>query len=356
MKVEKLLATAPADGQYADLIRSAYEDANPTAWCAALAYATQSGVAELTATLDELNGWSKVRKRWLVGVDYCRSDPLALAHLDGLPRSQVRIFDGDFVLSRAGCIPRRSYHPKVYLLRGEKSSTVVVGSGNLSRTGLRFGVEAAASISGPMESDILDMRSWFRRHWGSAPRFQALEEQYERRYGSADNRRRPVPVEDDDIPASATNAGQLRPEDLRKLRVCRNLWIQAGNLHLNRGPTRPGNQLMLKRNSRVFFGFSARDLKPDSLIGSVAIRFGGHLRSECPMRFSNNAMDVLTLPVPSSEGPERYDQETLHFKQVGVREFELTLALRHHATRWKRRSQSIEGAFGMKSGREWGVY
>ena len=356
MKIRKLLATHAGDGRYMDLIRSACERTNPDRICAAVAYATHSGVAELDAALQELPGWKRASKRWLVGIDYCRSDPSALAHLAGLPRSKVRIFDGGFVSGRTGCVPRYSYHPKTWLLIGPRQSTVVVGSGNLSYTGLLRGVEAAAAVSGSKTGAIKDMRSWFSSQWREATRFAAIEDRYRKEHDSRGNRRRPPASEDDIVPESASKSGQLRPGDLRKLRVCRHLWIEAGNVTRNLGPDRPGNQLMMKRNSRVFFGFAAEDLERNSPIGHVAIRFDVYLRRDCRLRFSDNSMDVLTLPVPDQGGPEAYDRRTLHFEQTGVREFKLTIGRPVDVKKWKQRSASIEGEFRMRSGRRWGVY
>ncbi len=356
MKVRKLLATHAGDGRYMDLIRSACERTNPGRICAAVAYATHSGVAELEAALGESPGWKRASKRWLVGIDYCRSDPAALSHLARLPRSKVRIFDGEFVSGRTGCVPRYSYHPKTWLLLGPKQSGVVVGSGNLSYTGLLHGIEAAAAVSGSQTSAIKDMRTWFSGQWREATQLAAIENRYRKEHDSVENRRRPPPSEDDTVPGSASKTGQLRPDDLRKLRVCRHLWIEAGNVIRNRGPGRPGNQLMMQRNSRVFFGFAAEDLKRDSPIGNVAIRFDAYQHPDRTLRFSNNSMDVLTLPVPGQGGPEEYDQKTLHFEQIGVREFELTIGRPAAVRRWKQRSASIEGEFRMRSGRRWGVY
>ena len=356
MKVRKLLATHAGDGRYMDLIRSACERTNPDRICAAVAYATHGGVAELEAALGESPGWKRAIKRWLVGIDYCRSDPVALAHLARLPKSKVRIFDGEFVSGRRGCVPRYSYHPKTWLLLGPKQSGVVVGSGNLSRTGLLLGIEAAAAVSDSKTDAIKDMRSWFSGRWREATRFAAIEDRYCKEHDSVENRRRPPPSEDDTVPESASKTGQLRPDDLRKLRVCRHMWIEAGNVTRNRGPDIPGNQLMMKRNSRVFFGFAATDLERNSFIGDVAIRFDGKLRPSCPLRFSDNSMDVLTLPVPGQGGPEEYDQKTLHFEQIGVREFELTIGRPAAVRRWKQRSASIAGGFSMKGARRWGVY
>ena len=353
----QLLATSPRDDQYLDMIRTAVETTQPNRLFAAIAYATHTGVAELDGALGELEPWQTATKRWLVGIDHCRSDPVALKHLNDSPGSDVRIFDGRVVSSRAGCVPRNSYHPKAYLLQGPEQSAVVVGSGNLSRTGLRLGVEAAANVSATEEQTFADMLAWYRQNWRDATPFGEIEEQYGKRHASAQNRRNPAISDDDSLPESAfARTGQLRPNELRKIRVCRHLWIQAGNLHHNLGKGRPGNQLMMKRNSRVFFGFVALDLQPNTYIGDVAIRFGGHLRPICQIRFSDNSMDVLTLPVPGEEGPEAYDQRTLHFTRAGVREFNLSIGSPAEVRNWKKRSATIGGSFKMKSGRQWGVY
>lgn len=356
MNVEELVGTNPGDGRYVELIRSAFMRARPREMRVAMAYATQSGVAELEGSLRGFPGWRSVAKRWLIGIDYCRSDPIALAHLNTIPESEVRIFDGRFVAGRRGCVPRNSYHPKAYLLEGGEASAVVVGSGNLSRTGLSGGIEAGITASNGVEVSVKGMRDWFLGHWNSATPFQEIREQYDKHYGSRENRRHPTVSEEDTVPESAWNRGHLGPEELRKLRVCRHLWIEAGNLHRNRGPGRPGNQLMLKRNSRVFFGFPARDLETNSTVGSIAIRWEGSRRDDCSLRFSDNSMDVLTLPVPEVEGPEAYDQQTVHFHRVGVREFLLTVGDAVEVKDWKRRSRSIDGCFRMQSGRQWGVY
>lgn len=348
----RLLGTTADDGQYLDLIRSAYEQIKPQRICVAVAYATHSGVADLDDALSDLPRWKKAAKQWLVGVDYCRSDPFALAHLGGLPKSKVRVFDGHFVASRNGCVPRHSFHPKAYLLLGSRKSAAVVGSGNLSRTGLQHGIEAAAAVR--ETAAIEDLQSWFRSQWRSAAPLGQVETHYRGQYESAANRRTPQALEDDAAPESASGGVQLGPSHLRKLRVCQRLWIEAGNVTRNRGPGLPGNQLMMKRNSRVFFGFAAKDLPKDSPLGEMTIEWGGRLHPGRTLRFSNNAMDVLTLPVP--EDGESYDQQTLHFEQVGVRAFKLTTGSRTEAGRWKRRSQAVDGVLPMKGKRQWGVY
>ena len=328
----------------------------PTRMCVAMAYATHSGVAELEDLLGASSNWNRLTKKWLVGIDFCRSDPVALTHLNSLARSELRVFDGEFVVSRKGCVPRTSFHPKLYEFKGKRQSAVVSGSGNLSKTGLCTGVEAGIYLTGMNRAKIQELDGWFSQHWHKATPISGILSRYEKRHCDSENRRNPVPTEDDVAPVSAGHHGQLSPAALRKLNTCTHFWIQAGNLHRNLGMQRPGNQLMMKRNTRVFFGFLARDLATDTLIGHVAIKYGGNLRPKCSLRFSNNSMDVLTLPIPDSEGPAKYDQETICFKQVGVRQYRLILGRSREKSKWKRRSSAIGGAFKMKSGRQWGVF
>lgn len=356
MRVDRLTLTNQADAQYLAMIQSAFQDGAPDRINAAVAYATHSGVAELTSALGAVRGWNAAQKRWLVGIDFCRSDPAALEHLDDMTRSQVRIYDGAFVVARTGCAPRVSYHPKFYHFRGRNRSAVVAGSGNLSQTGLRVGIEAGVSILDARAAEITSVTRWFSSQWRVATPWGDVAATYADQYSSLKNRQTPMASEDDAVPASAGTRGQLNPEQLRQLSVCRHLWIQAGNLHANRGPGRPGNQLMLKRNSRAFFGFPARDLPRDTFIGNVGLEYDRRLRADCSIRFSNNSMDVLTLPIPGTEGPARYDREILHFEQVGVRKFRLTVAANGDVARWRRRSREIGAAFRMGSRREWGVY
>jgi hypothetical protein len=355
MQVEQLLGTNPNDSAYVGLIRDACAAQAHTRMQAALAYATQSGVAELCRRLGDVPGWQGLRKQWMIGIDYCRSDPQALSHLEALPQSEVRIFDGAFVSRREGCAPRVSYHPKLYIFSGGAASAAVVGSGNLSQTGLRVGVEAAASVRGTAQG-ITPIRLWYRRLWRTATPLANIELDYVARYSARPNRERPAPVEDDIVPVGSGARGQLTPVQLRQLRVCQHLWIEAGNLHANRGIGQPGNQLMLKRNSRVFFGFPAKDLEPDTAIGSVSVRYQAFVRPDCSLRFSNNSMDVITLPIPGQGGPAAYDQEVLLFKRTGVRTFDLAIGTAAQAAAWRRSSERIDASFVMSSGRAWGVF
>ena len=139
----------------------------------------------------------------------------------------------------------------------------------------------------------------------------------------------------------------------RSKRLWPSHWSNSCCSHPRKGETM---EQAVHRRIRQELGFAAADLERNSFIGDVAIRFDGKLRPSCPLRFSDNSMDVLTLPVPGQEGPEEYDRKTLHFEQIGVREFELTIGRPAAVRRWKQRSASIAGGFSMKGARRWGVY
>ena len=353
MRTERLRATRAGDGGYADLVRAAARRTPLKAVDAALAYVTQSGVAELCGIMSDIDGWDLAPKRWLVGVDHCRSDPLALQHLQGLQAAQLRVHDGRYIVERKECSPRTSFHPKLYMFHGERGTEVIVGSGNLSHTGLRRGIEACVWIGGPVD-EIQPVTDWFGELWAVATPLERVVEQYITAHGRLDNRREPVPLDEDEVPESASGRGNLSSVELRRLRVCKHFWIH-GLTNPNRGG-RPGNQLVMKRNSRVFFGFQAQEREPNTLIGHVGIRYGGRERPKCSLRFSDNRMDILTLPIPGNGGPECYDDEMLRFRRIGLQRFELVVGSTEAAREWQQASKEIGGSFRLKGGRSWGVY
>src|SRR4051812_39034349 len=93
----------PANGSVADHLSSSLQDSRFDSSRAAVAYITVSGVRTLQ---DALAGSSQCR-RWLAGIDWCRSDPPALEALDTGPQSDVHIYDGANLVGRRGCSPRK---------------------------------------------------------------------------------------------------------------------------------------------------------------------------------------------------------------------------------------------------------
>ena len=124
--------------KYTDLFNCIADSANYDRLCVAVAYATTGGVRILEKTLARAlpSRWEGIRKQWLVGVDWCRSDPPALSRLLPLPHSAVRIPNGQTLVTKRDCNPAVTYHPKLFIFSGSKRVAIICGSGNLSISGL----------------------------------------------------------------------------------------------------------------------------------------------------------------------------------------------------------------------------
>jgi len=133
---------------YLELFAAAYRYGPFTNLDVAVAYATMGGAEAIVSEFARLDpvGWSTIRKRWLIGVDWCRTDPVALDQLDGLPNSAVQIPSGARLVEIPGCTPKTPFHPKAFILRGDRSVAVICGSGNLSRNGLTRGHELGTAV------------------------------------------------------------------------------------------------------------------------------------------------------------------------------------------------------------------
>jgi HKD family nuclease len=331
----------------------------------AVAYITRSGFREFDHEIRNVLGkdWDQVEKRWITSFDYLRTEPAALRSVIDMPNASLRIHNAE-VVKRAGCIPSIPFHPKVFILKGSAAERILAGSGNMSRSGLRRGYEAGLMIgfSKPHKPNeaacrkaVSTYREWFKSLWAaSEPSSTALLDAYRKSFQSTANLKNPTPTDDDVIPS---HSGQLSGDDLRKLRACDNLWIEAGNITKNLGPTRPGNQLMMKRLTRVFFGVPASDVPQNSPLTHIRIAFGGNEERPCSLTFSDNGMDKLTLPMPATFGPPHYDNQNLLFTRVSTDLFALKTGTNAQKKSWRVKSQAVSGDFLMASGgRRWGVF
>ncbi|HDZ71758.1 MAG TPA: hypothetical protein ENH55_02995 [Aurantimonas coralicida] len=331
----------------------------------AAAYVTSSGTYDLLKSIDAALGadWAGVKKRWITSFDYCRTQPIALKTLLSLPASSVRVYDAPFCLAHGG-MPKVPFHPKAFLFRGKDRDFALAGSGNLSRSGLSKGVEVgltlAVSRKSPVEptsaATIKALRRWFKAVWETAtPLDEALLKRYAKLFESIPNLAHPATTEDD-LASGETTKGALNSKDLKKLRVCSNFWIEAGNITKNRGPHLPGNQLMMKRLSRVFFGYDPIAVPENTVIGSVDISYNGGPVAPYTLSYSDNKMDKLNLPLPRAVGPAAYDNQFLLFREVGAHLFDLTIGTKADKAGWVKKSKAIDADFKMSSGREWGVF
>lgn len=331
----------------------------------AVAYITAGGARDFLNRVSGAlgNAWAGVRKRWITSFDYCRTEPVALDALLSVPNSSIRIHDAQFCLAH-DCVPKIPFHPKAFLLRSNQHDYALAGSGNLSRSGLSRGIEAGLSLEisrvAPVEptalASVQALQAWFAATWnGAIPLNTALLSDYCDIFEHKENLKTPAPTEDD-VASSDSGGSALSSKDLQKLRVCRHLWIEAGNITKNRGPTLPGSQLMMKRLSRVYFGFSPTAVPENTPLGHVEMRFGGGALAQYSLTYSDNKMDKLNLPIPGAGGPPAYDNKVLLFRREMPGIFQLTVGKKSDKTTWLKKSSAIDGAFHMASGREWGVF
>lgn len=332
----------------------------------AAAYITGSGLRDfldvVTASLE--GGNAEMVQRWLTSFDYCRTEPIALETIMSLPNSEVRIYDAEFCISKA-CMPRVPFHPKTFFFRSTQFDYVLSGSGNISRSGLSRGYEAGLSLGIDRQAPDVDpavvesinaSRNWFSDAWEEAsPLTDETLSRYIDIFESVEKRNNPSSTEDD-IATDHPDKGSLKFSDLQRLRVCRYFWIEAGNVTRNRGPGHPGNQLMMKRLSRVYFGFSPIKVPENSYVGDVDISFNGSPYETYSLTYSDNKMDKLVLPIPGNTGPDEYDNKVLLFKCIAPGRFELDLGSDQEKKEWIKRSKKIQGHYLMKSGRQWGVF
>src|SRR5437016_4622175 len=59
-----------------------------------VAYATFSGCGILVQELRRISCWKKSYKRWLISIDYGRTEPDAMKYLAEIPNTEIRIPNG----------------------------------------------------------------------------------------------------------------------------------------------------------------------------------------------------------------------------------------------------------------------
>lgn len=291
----------------------------------AVAYASTKGVIMLT---DDLAGrrWDAARKRFLVSFDFGFTEPEALARLGRLDNAEVRIPNGRAVVASPTLQPPSAFHAKVFAFRGGQSEVLalVVGSANLTASALSTGAEVVTKQVWLEQSQSHDpvgraqaLASWFDDAWDAADSLgDVLDEYRERR------RRMPSRPKLREERTDATRMYVANTEENVivgplpvQLASAKALWIDASSMIHNRPGRLPGSQLNTPRGTRVFFGFGAENVPRDTTLGGVFIRIPGYDHVHRTIRFSNNSMDVVNLPIPDHHGLETYEGRHLIFER-----------------------------------------
>lgn len=334
-----------------------------------MAYATFNGVRHLIDGLEKkMHKWKSVKKEWLISMDFGRTEDTALMFLNKLPNSEIRIPNGLEVINNS-LIPNSCFHPKTYIFdkfnqsRNNPSFCYIVTSANLTVSGIHGGEEHASfflhtnndSTQKKSISQIKDkVEAWWKETWSCANK---LTPRLLHRYSKLRAR---MPREDKSTstkPFADSHPLEIDPIIGLKWAQSKCLWVQTYRLYENLGKGNPGNQLDLRRGMRVYFGFSAKSVAPNTNIGKVRIQYNNKPPHLCSIRYGNNYMDKVNLPIPGRDGPANYDNNFVHFERLGTGIFRIKLAKnKAQFLRWKTKSRRQGMLYKFTGGRTYGFY
>jgi len=305
---------------------------------AAFAYVTDSGVAQIRTQLK--NDFGKSRDcRWLFGFDYGRTQPTALQKLNEIGKSAIRIHDGKYVVQSKAFIPRAVFHLKTALTLQKNGYPCqqIVGSGNLSASGLTSGIEAGCVVD---YSQVSHKRgtaliTTLEELWEKATPLEEVLHDYQTRYAEI-------------IEPTVFGSGNGDHAEVASL-----FWIDVGYVTKNRGEDKPGNQFDLPKGSHVYLGVKkVHDPKRNSVLGTLNIKTPDGEIAERRLRFGNNEMEKLTLPIPEQYGYECYDGKILTFRREGN---EIVLEALEPDDFFQTYGKHLSSCSKMKSGRKYGT-
>jgi len=328
-----------------------------------VAYATQAGVAQLVGELrSRWRRFDTARKLFVVGLDFGLTEPAAIRYLSNLKNASCHLYEARRTLSARLC-PQSRFHPKLYAfgssgsMSDSRSASGITGSVNLTGAGLTSNVEAYSRFR--VSRETASGRRWIQELAAaeklakSQPRAsEALLSEYERL-------RRKVPAVDilqaEPTPGTYDSSHELQAAHLRALQAARCLWTQTLRIVENRGVGHAGNQVDLKRGARVFFRSRVPLQAPiNTPLGTIdVITSSGH--EQCNLRYGNNGMDKVNLPIPGGANPPKYDHRFILWERIGGGSFKLHV--RPDGKAWVRASREEAALLTYAGGRRsWGFF
>ena len=285
-------------------IKRIQEWVGPTDFFGIYAYATLSGISSFDIEISS-NFWTNTTSRWLFGIDYGRTQPQALRKIYEKENTEVRVFDGAWVVDQDGFMPRRDFHAKLSIQSNFLIDRfgMVVGSGNFSANGLRRNIEAGSSlcISGveEYESSIEESVEFANSLWDRSTPLSEILDVYEERWKDSISRSfEKEQGEENNV---------YGPKEI--------FWIEAGYVTKNRGANRPGNQIDFPKGMSRYFGFNPPDNLPvNTVIGEITFETPDGDSVTRNLRLGNNQMEKITLPIPETHGFDIYDGKILVFQ------------------------------------------
>ncbi|UOQ61184.1 hypothetical protein MUN76_04230 [Leucobacter rhizosphaerae] len=282
----------------------------------AVAYASAEGVRLLENALAGPS-WAEARKRFLVSLDFGFTQPKALTRLTEISRAEVRVPNGREVLRSAALQPQTAFHAKVYSFGVEEYPhlrALVVGSANLTASALSTGAEVVTSQTWKSYATAWnDLRraqpvlDWFEDTWENADAIDDVFDEYRQKRRAL---KMPPRIQEERTPATRRYLASLEDHEISgdlsvQLAAAKELWIHASSMIRNRGDL-PGSQINTPRGTRVFFGFPSEKRSRNTTLGSINLRVTGHAYHDRTLRFGDNGMDVINLPIPEQNGVETY--------------------------------------------------
>lgn len=282
----------------------------------AVAYASAEGVRLLEEKLAGPS-WAEARKRFLVSLDFGFTQPKALTRLAEIGNTEVRIPNGREVLSSPALRPQTAFHAKVFSFGVEQYPhlrALVVGSANLTASALSTGAEVVTTQTwksyATAWNDLRRAQSvleWFRDTWENADALDDVLDEYRQKRRALP---RPPRIREERTKATRRYLASLEDHEISgdlsvQLASAKELWIHASSMIRNRGEL-PGSQINTPRGTRVFFGFPSEKRPRNSILGSINLRVTGRAYHDRTIRFGDNGMDIINLPIPEQNGIETY--------------------------------------------------
>ncbi len=370
MHSQRLVLQDSNTGQVSQIFRSVIGLAGEASFQrlrVAVAYASLAGCRDLVGGLTRnMRRWRGARKEWLVSIDFGRTEPQAVDFLRHLTNSAVRVPDAQNLLQRK-LVPERCFHAKSFIFTEDLTVAdggfgLFTGSANLTLSGLHTGVEHGVALLWKpprrrAEQSLLAGMQQSLKWWDDA--WQRAD------IGTssliADYRRiRPVPAREDAAGTvrmfTSSTATEIAAAEGLPWAQSRCLWAQTYSLYQNRGPGRPGNQLDLRRGTRVYFGLTPSKVPPDTKLGEVLLQYGEGPSIARSVRFANNHMDKVNLPVPGEGGPPSYDNTYVHFERLGPGRFKIIVPRSDEWKAWISESRRQGMLYEFTGGRKYGFY
>lgn len=297
---------------------------------AAVAYASGAGSKLLDQALTaRTDSWPHCHKRWLISIDFGRTEPAAIDYLSKIPLSEVRIHDGKYVIKQKRFNPRCVFHPKIYFGHDNKTSNQFfgsfIGSGNLTGSGLRAGTECGTlmrwdSPISPGEIKVLTAAktqlAWYDAIWKRADPANTIIKDYAKL-----RPKNGFPGDEEEAESvkwlNQVSANSISEIDLLRYHSAKSIWTTPHKLTKNRGKNLPGNQVFFPRGAQVFFGFSAADVPENTEHGKIVLQIAKGGKYERTVSFSDNHMIKVILPVPEEMGLGTFDDRVLLFTRAG---------------------------------------